>query len=287
MFADGLLANKKILVTGGGTGLGRSITERYLQLGAEVVICGRRQEVLDQTVSALRASISDARVSAVPCNVRDAAAVASMMEQIWRERPIDVLVNNAAGNFVAPTHRLSAHAVDVVLETVLHGAAYCTIEAGRRWIDAGRPGVVLSILSISSMTGSAFTVPSAMAKAGVLSMTRSLAVEWGRKKIRLVAVAPGPFKTEGAWSRLFPDESAIEPIEKVVPLGRLGSHEELANLCAYLVSDGAGYVTGECITIDGGKQWLGGGTPSRQMLDWSEEKWRALRGARADDASPR
>jgi NAD(P)-dependent dehydrogenase (short-subunit alcohol dehydrogenase family) len=266
MFADGLLANKKILVTGGGTGLGRSITERYLQLGAEVVICGRRQEVLDQTVSALRASIADARVSALP---------------------FDVLVNNAAGNFVAPTHRLSAHAVDVVLETVLHGAAYCTIEAGRRWIDAGRPGVVLSILSISSMTGSAFTVPSAMAKAGVLSMTRSLAVEWGRKKIRLVAVAPGPFKTEGAWSRLFPDESAIEPIEKVVPLGRLGSHEELANLCAYLVSDGAGYVTGECITIDGGKQWLGGGTPSRQMLDWSEEKWRALRGARADDASPR
>jgi NAD(P)-dependent dehydrogenase (short-subunit alcohol dehydrogenase family) len=287
MFADGLLANKKILVTGGGTGLGRSIAERYLQLGAEVVICGRRQEVLDQTVSALRTSISDARVSALPCNVRDAAAVALMMEQIWRERPIDVLVNNAAGNFVAPTHRLSAHAVDVVLETVLHGAAYCTIEAGRRWIDAGRPGVVLSILSISSMMGSAFTVPSAMAKAGVLSMTRSLAVEWGRKQIRLVAVAPGPFKTEGAWSRLFPDESAIEPIEKVVPLGRLGSHEELANLCAYLVSDGAGYVTGECITIDGGKQWLGGGTPSRQMLDWSEEKWREMRGARADDASPR
>jgi NAD(P)-dependent dehydrogenase (short-subunit alcohol dehydrogenase family) len=286
MFADGLLANKKILVTGGGTGLGRSITERYLQLGAEVVICGRRQEVLDQTVRALRASISDARVSALPCNVRDAAAVALMMEQIWRDRPIDVLVNNAAGNFVAPTHRLSAHAVDVVLETVLHGAAYCTIEAGRRWIDAGRPGVVLSILSISSMMGSAFTVPSAMAKAGVLSMTRSLAVEWGRKQIRLVAVAPGPFKTEGAWSRLFPDESAIEPIEKVIPLGRLGSHEELANLCAYLVSDGAGYVTGECITIDGGKQWLGGGTPSRQMLDWSEEKWRVLRGARGD-ASPR
>jgi NAD(P)-dependent dehydrogenase (short-subunit alcohol dehydrogenase family) len=287
MFADGLLANKKILVTGGGTGLGRSITERYLQLGAEVVICGRRQEVLDQTVSALRASISGAQVSGLTCNVRDAAAVASMMEQIWRERPIDVLVNNAAGNFVAPTHRLSAHAVDVVLETVLHGAAYCTIEAGRRWIDAGRPGVVLSILSISSMMGSAFTVPSAMAKAGVLSMTRSLAVEWGRKQIRLVAVAPGPFKTEGAWSRLFPDESAIEPIEKVVPLGRLGSHEELANLCAYLVSDGAGYVTGECITIDGGKRWLGGGTPSRQMLEWSEEKWRVLRGASANDASPR
>ena len=287
MFADGLLANKKILVTGGGTGLGRSITERYLQLGAEVVICSRRQEVLDQTVSTLRASIPGARVSALPCNVRDSAAVASMMDTIWAERPIDVLVNNAAGNFVAPTHRLSAHAVDVVLETVLHGSAYCTIEAGRRWIDAGRPGVVLSILSISSMTGSAFTVPSAMAKAGVLSMTRSLAVEWGRKQIRLVAVAPGPFKTEGAWARLFPDESAIEPIERVVPLGRLGSHEELANLCAYVVSDGAGYLTGECITIDGGKQWLGGGTPSRQMLDWGEDKWRALRGAGAEEPRSR
>lgn len=287
MFADGLLENKRILVTGGGTGLGRSIAERYLQLGAEVVICGRRQQVLDQTVSEIRESISGARLSALPCDVRDSDAVASMMDQIWQVGPIDILVNNAAGNFVAPTHRLSAHAVDVVLETVLHGTAYCTIEAGRRWIDAGRPGVVLSILSISSMMGSAFTVPSAMAKAGILSMTRSLAVEWGRKKIRLVAVAPGPFKTAGAWSRLFPDESAIEPIEEVVPLGRLGSHIELANLCAYLVSDGAGYVTGECITIDGGKQWLGGGTPSRQMLDWTEEKWRSLRNPRADDPTSR
>jgi NAD(P)-dependent dehydrogenase (short-subunit alcohol dehydrogenase family) len=206
------------------------------------------------------------------------------MDAIWADGPLDILVNNAAGNFVAQTHRLSPRAVDAVLGVVLHGSAYCTIEAGRRWIEAERPGVVLSVLTVSSLMGAAFTTPSAMAKAGVLSMTRSLAVEWGRKGIRLLAVAPGPFPTEGAWRQLFPDEDSVDPIEESVPLGRTGTHDELANLCAYLVSDAAGFITGECVVIDGGKQWLGGGTPAKAMLNWSDAQWARLREQRTRNA---
>jgi NAD(P)-dependent dehydrogenase (short-subunit alcohol dehydrogenase family) len=284
MFAEGLLRGKRILVTGGGSGLGRSIAARYVDLGADVAICGRRAGVLEETVAELKLQRHGARVEAFTCDVRDPDAIAAMMDAIWAGGPLDVLVNNAAGNFVAQTERLSSRAIDAVLNTVLHGAAYCTTEAGRRWIDAQRSGVVLSILSLSSMMGSAFTAPSAMAKAGVLAMTQSLAVEWGRRGIRLVAVAPGPFRTEGAWSQLFPDQDAVEPIEKAVPLARLGEHEELANLCAYLVSDQAAYITGECVVMDGGKRWLGGGNPGRQMLDWSDEKWKSLRERRTAKA---
>jgi len=189
-----------------------------------------------------------------------------------------VLLNNAAGNFLARTERLSPRAVDAVIDIVLKGGAYCTIAAGRRWIDAGRRGTVLCILTQSALVGAPFTVPSAMAKAGLLSMIRSLAVEWGPKGIRLVGVAPGPFPTEGAWSRLMPKERHREPIENGIALRRVGRHEELADLCTFLVSDNAGFITGEAIVIDGGK-WLQGaaGASAFNMQNWSDETWENLR----------
>jgi NAD(P)-dependent dehydrogenase (short-subunit alcohol dehydrogenase family) len=211
MFQPGLLKAKKILVTGGGTGLGASMGHRFLELGAELVICGRRKDVLEETAARFMKE-TGGKVTALPCDVRDASAVEAMMDAIWTTGPLDALVNNAAGNFIAQTHKLSPRAIDAILNTVLHGAAYCTVAAGRRWIEAERrarpePKVVLSILTLSALRGAAFRVPSAMAKAGVLAMTRSLAVEWGPKGIRTVAIAPGPFPTEGAWQRLRPKGS--------------------------------------------------------------------------------
>jgi NAD(P)-dependent dehydrogenase (short-subunit alcohol dehydrogenase family) len=276
MFEKDLLAGKRVLITGGGTGLGRSIGRRYVELGADLVICGRRQDRLDATANELRAELG-AGIETEVCDVRSAEAVEAMMARVFKTRPLDVLVNNAAGNFIAQTHKLSPRAVDAVLGIVLHGTAYSTIACGRRWIEAGRPGTVLSIVTLSALQGAPFTVPSAMAKAGVLAMTRSLAVEWGPKGIRLVAIAPGPFPTPGAWGRLMPDERRAEA-EKQIPLRRYGEHIELANLASYLVSDQAAYITGECVVIDGGKRYLGGaGTSSAAMLDWSDAEWAAIR----------
>jgi len=277
MFREGLLAGKRILITGGGTGLGKSIGHRYVELGAELVICGRRGEVLQATADEFARDLG-ARIEIHVCDVRDAAAVESMMDGIWENGPLDVLLNNAAGNFLARTERLSPRAVDAVIDIVLKGGAYCTIAAGRRWIDAGRSATVLCILTQSALVGAPFTVPSAMAKAGLLSMIRSLAVEWGPKGIRLVGVAPGPFPTEGAWSRLMPKERHREPIENGIALRRVGRHEELADLCSFLVSDNAGFITGEAIVIDGGK-WLQGaaGASAFNMQNWSDETWENLR----------
>jgi NAD(P)-dependent dehydrogenase (short-subunit alcohol dehydrogenase family) len=277
MFCSELLAGKRILITGGGTGLGKSIGRRYVELGARLVICGRRGEVLQAAADEFRRDFG-AEVESHVCDVRDAAAVERMMESIWESGPLDVLVNNAAGNFLARTERLSPRAVDAVIDIVLKGGAYCTIAAGRRWIDAGRPGTVLSVLTQSAIVGAPFTVPSAMAKAGLLSMIRSLAVEWGPKGIRLVGVAPGPFPTEGAWSRLMPSERQQEPIENSIALRRVGRHEELADLCTFLVSDNAGFITGEAIVIDGGK-WLQGaaGTSANRMQEWTDETWNNVR----------
>ncbi len=221
------------------------------------------------TASEIRTELG-ARIETHVCDVRNAEAVEAMMGRIFETRPLDILVNNAAGNFIAQTHKLSPRAVDAVLGIVLHGTAYCTIACGRRWIEAGRPGTVLSILTLSALQGAPFTVPSAMAKAGVLAMTKSLAVEWGPKGIRLVAIAPGPFPTPGAWGRLMPEERRAEA-ERHIPLRRYGEHIELANLASYLVSDQAAYITGECVVIDGGKRYLGGaGTGSAAMLEWSD-----------------
>ncbi|MGF6932069.1 NAD(P)-dependent dehydrogenase (short-subunit alcohol dehydrogenase family) [Paraburkholderia sp. UCT70] len=278
MFTPDLLKNKRILITGGGTGLGKSIGLRYLELGADLVICGRRKEVLDATADEFRGVVAGARVTTVQADVRSAESVESMMETIWRDGPLDVLLNNAAANFIARTESLSARAVDAVLDIVLHGSFYCTIAAGKRWIDAGHPGNVISTVSTPTMTGSAFTVPSAAAKAGILAMIRSLAVEWGPKGIRLNAVAPGLFPTPGAWEQLYPPGSQVEPQERSVPLRRFGDHAELANLYAYLASNGSGYITGDMIVIDGGRWMQGVGGPTfRAMQDWTDEQWDAMR----------
>ena len=284
MFEQGLLAGKRVLITGGGTGLGKAIGRRYLELGANLVICGRREAVLEAAAKEFETELG-VRIETQVCDVRSAEAVETMMERIFAKAPLDILVNNAAGNFIAQSHKLSSRAVDAVLNIVLHGTAYCTIACGRRWIEAGRPGTVLSILTLSALQGAPFTAPSAMAKAGVLAMTKSLAVEWGPKNIRLVAIAPGPFPTPGAWGRLMPEERRTEGPEKSIPLGRYGKHIELANLASYLVSDQAAYITGECVVIDGGKRYLGGAGGGSNMLQWTDAQWAAVREKTRGDKS--
>jgi NAD(P)-dependent dehydrogenase (short-subunit alcohol dehydrogenase family) len=279
VFQPDLLKGKRMLVTGGGTGLGRSMSHRFLELGANVVICGRREDVLEQTAEELTKE-TGAEIETIRCDVRMPDAVEAMMDRIWQKRPLDILVNNAAGQILAPTHKMSSRAIDAVLGIVLHGSAYCTVAAGRRWIDAGeRNKVVMSILTVSALTGAPFTVPSAMAKAGVLAMTKSLAVEWGPKGVRTCAIVPGLFPTEGAWSRLMPKErGGDEELVKTIPLRRVGEHIELANLAAFLVSDGAAYINGDAVVIDGGKMQSGsGGASTQAMLDWTEEQWEAIR----------
>jgi NAD(P)-dependent dehydrogenase (short-subunit alcohol dehydrogenase family) len=278
MFKNDLLAGKKILITGGGTGLGKSIGQRYLELGAHLVICGRRKEVLDATAGEFTAAVPGAKVDTLICDVREAEQVEAMMDAIWQAGPLDLLVNNAAANFIARTDKLSSRAVDAVLDIVLHGSFYCTIAAGRRWIEGGRGGNVISTVSAPVITGQAFTAASAAAKAGVLAMTRSLAVEWGPKGIRLNCVAAGLFPTEGAWERLYPPGSQVEPQERGVPLRRFGDHRELCDLYAYLAADGSGYITGDLIVMDGGRWMQGAGGPTfRAMQDWTDAQWEAMR----------
>jgi NAD(P)-dependent dehydrogenase (short-subunit alcohol dehydrogenase family) len=286
-FAENLLSGKRVLITGGGTGLGKSIGERFLSLGAELAICGRRGEILDATAEEFRQKFGRT-VQTVVCDIRSPDSVEAMLDAVWREKPLDVLVNNAAGNFIAQTHKLSSRAIDSVLGICLHGTAYCTTGMGRRWIEQGRPGTVLSILTLSALMGAPFTVPSAMAKAGIDAMTKSLAVEWGPKGIRLVAVVPGSFPTEGATSRLNPTVGSNSSGDAPgVPLRRHGEHVELANLCAFLVSDLAGYITGESVVIDGGRRYLGGSRGgSTEMLEWSDDDW-ARRRAQMPSPSPK
>ena len=278
MFHPELLKNKKALITGGGTGLGKTIGRRYLELGAELAICGRRADVLEATAAEVRAAIPGARVSTFSVDLRNATSVEAMFDRIWEDGPLDLLLNNAAANFISRTQTLSPRAVDAVLNIVLHGSMYCTIAAGKRWIEAGRPGNVISTVSTPTITGSAFTVPSAAAKAGVLAMTRSLAVEWGPHGIRLNCVAPGLFPTPGAWEQLYPPGSQVEPQERSVPLRRFGEHQELADQSAYLAADGSGYLSGDMVVMDGGRWMQGVGGPTfRAMQDWSEEQWDAMR----------
>lgn len=278
MFKDGFLAGRRILVTGGGTGLGLAMAGRFAELGAALVLCGRRREVLEGAAERLRAEF-DAEVQIEPCDLRESDQVEAMFERIWARAPLDVLVNNAAATFIAQTDRLSPRAVDAILGPTLHGAAYCTIAAGRRWIDAGRGGTVLSILSTSVRTGRAFTVPSAMAKSALQAMTRSLAVEWGAHGIRLVAIAPGAFPTPGAWQQLMPEgrAGAATPASRV-PAGRTGQASELADLASYLVSDAAAYITGETIAIDGGAHLRTSG--AEDLLAWTADDWAAHRAKR-------
>ncbi len=275
MFQADLLKGKRILITGGGTGLGKSMGQRFLELGADLVICGRRTEVLEATAKELGASFPG-RIAWQGCDIRDAGAVDAMLEAIWRERPLDGLVNNAAGNFIAKSETLSPRAVDAVLGIVLHGAAYCTLGCGKRWVAEGRKAAVLSIVTTYAWTGSGYVLPSAMAKAGVLAMTRSLAVEWGPKGVRLNAIAPGPFPTKGAWERLVPRPELATQLETRNPLGRPGEHLELANLASFLMADGSGYINGDCITIDGG-EWLKGAGQFNMMGELTDADWAEIR----------
>lgn len=276
MFEKNLLADKRILVTGGGSGLGAAMARRFAELGAELVICGRRLELLEQTAAQLRGDLG-AKISAVRCDIRDGAAVEAMMEAIWRDGPLAVLVNNAAATFIAQTEHLSFRAADAILAPTLHGAMYCTLGAGKRWIEGHRKGVVLSILSTSTITGRAFTVPSAMAKSALLAMTKSLAVEWGPKGIRTVAIAPGPFPTAGASGQLRPQGRDADPAAKN-PLGRVGEHGELADLASFLISDRAGYINGEMVVQDGGAHLRGSG--AEDLLQWTDAQWEQQRAAR-------
>jgi NAD(P)-dependent dehydrogenase (short-subunit alcohol dehydrogenase family) len=277
MFEKGLLKGKRILVTGGGSGLGAAMGRRFLELGAELIICGRRLELLEATAADMREK-SSGKVSVARCDIRDGAAVDAMMDTVWREAPIDVLVNNAAATFIAQTEHMSLRAADAILAPTLHGTMYCTLAAGKRWIESKHKGVVLSILSTSTITGRAFTVPSAMAKSAVLAMTRSLAVEWGPKGVRTVAIAPGAFPTPGATGQLRP-EGRDQSWASRNPLGRAGEHSELTNLASFLISDQAGYINGEMVVQDGGAHLRSSG--AEDLLQWTEAQWEQQRAARA------
>ncbi|MFD0696101.1 SDR family oxidoreductase [Paenibacillus sp. GCM10027628] len=274
MFNDDLLKDKVILITGGGTGLGRAMGEKFLQLGAKLAITSRREEVLANAADEMRGEGKEVFFTA--CDVRDPLQIQSMVDAVEQHYGrIDVLINNAAGNFASPTEHLSPRAVDAVLNIVLHGTFYTTLEVGKRWIQQGTGGTMLNIVTSYASTGSGFVVPSAAAKAGVLAMTRSLAVEWAHYGIRQVAIAPGLFPTDGAWSRLAPTPELSEKLVNRVPLRRVGEKDELANLAAYLISDYAGYINGEVVTIDGG-EWLQGAGQFNDLLEVTEEQWAGL-----------
>jgi NAD(P)-dependent dehydrogenase (short-subunit alcohol dehydrogenase family) len=282
MFEPTLLRDKKILITGGGSGLGAAMAFRFAQLGASLVICGRRPAVLQDTATRITEQ-TGAAVQVLVCDIRDANAVERLFDEIWRDRALDVLVNNAAATFVAQTEHLSARAADAILAPTLHGGLYCSLAAGSRWLKAGstKQRTILSILSTSTLTGRAFTVPSAMAKSALLAMTRSLAVEWGDKGVRCVAIAPGPFPTPGADAQLRPDARAADTpfsVTAMNPMKRVGAHIELSNLAAYLVSEHAAYINGEMVAIDGGAHLRSSG--AEDLLRWSDEQWRLFRDQR-------
>src|ERR1700689_2637023 len=280
MFEKNLLQGKRILITGGGTGLGKATAQRFMELGAEVYICGRRQEVLAATERELREgalSGKNGTIHAHPCDIRDAAAVEKMIDTIWSAGPLDALMNNAAGNFLARTEDLSLGAFQSVIGIVLMGTLHMTMACGRRWLASGRGGTVLNVSATYTATGSAYVVPSAVAKAGVVALTRSLAVEWGNRGIRMNAIAPGPIPTEGAFSRLLPRPELAEAAKKRNPLGRFGTTEEFANLAAFLISDGAGYFNGEVVTMDGGEWLQGAGEFTALGRELTEKEWEMMR----------
>ena len=276
MFQNNLLLNKRILITGGGTGLGKATAQRFLELGATIYICGRRHEVLAATEAELRQK-TGGTIHSRPCDVRDAAAVEEMISTIWRDGPLDVLMNNAAGNFLARTEELSIRAFESVIGIVLMGTLHATLACGKRWLQARHPAVVLNVTTTYTTTGSAYVVPSAVSKAGVQALTRSLAVEWGNRGIRMNAIAPGPVPTEGAFSRLLPRPELEQSAKDRNPLGRFGTLEEFANLAAFLVSDGSAYINGEVVTMDGG-EWLQGAAEFAslgRML--TEQEWEMMK----------
>jgi NAD(P)-dependent dehydrogenase (short-subunit alcohol dehydrogenase family) len=276
MLRDDALKGKTIVVTGGGTGLGKAMGTYFLKLGANLVITSRKLEVLQKTANEM-ATATGGQVLAVQCDVRDYAQVENVLAQTLEKfGQIDGLVNNAAGNFISPTERLSANAFSSIIDIVLKGTVNCTLAFGKHWITAKQPASILNIVTTYAFTGSAYVVPSACAKGGVLAMTRSLAVEWGKYGIRSNAIAPGPFPTKGAWDRLLPGDLAEKfDFKKRVPLKRVGENQELANLAAFLISDFSGYINGEVITIDGG-EWLQGAGQMNGLEAIPNEMWDML-----------
>lgn len=277
MLRDDALTGKVIVVTGGGSGLGKAMTKYFLELGAKVAITSRDLEKLEATAKELEEQ-TGGNCLAVQCDVRNYDEVEAMLNKVLEVYgKADVLLNNAAGNFISPTERLSAHAFDTIIDIVLKGSKNCTLAFGKHWIDSKQQNsVILNIVTTYAWTGSAYVVPSATAKAGVLAMTRSLAVEWAKYGIRSNAIAPGPFPTKGAWDRLLPGDLKDQfDLAKKVPLKRVGDHQELANLAAYLVSDFSAYVNGEVITIDGG-EWLKGAGQFNLLEAIPEELWDQL-----------
>ncbi|MAT90475.1 MAG: short-chain dehydrogenase [Flavobacteriaceae bacterium] len=277
MLRDDALKGKTIVVTGGGSGLGKSMTTYFLELGANVVITSRNIEKLETVKDELEAQ-TGGTVLPVQCDVRHYDQVEAMVKaSVERFGSVDVLLNNAAGNFISPTERLSANAFDTIIDIVLKGTKNCTLAFGKHWIDSEEKNkTVLNIVTTYAFTGSAYVVPSASAKAGVLAMTRSLAVEWAKYGIRFNAIAPGPFPTKGAWDRLLPGDLKEKfDLAKKVPLKRVGDHQELANLAAYLVSDFSAYLNGEVITIDGG-EWLKGAGQMNLLEEVPDQMWDML-----------
>lgn len=280
MFQKDLLKGRTILITGGGTGLGRSMALRFAELGATLFLVARREEPLKRTADEIQTA--GGRAAYVQADIRNYEAVEKTIDAAEKEfGSVDTLVNNAAGNFIARTEKLSPNAFNAVVGIVLQGTFFCTLALGKKWIARKQPGTILNIVTTyaSANSGSGFVVPSACAKAGVLALTRSLAVEWARHHIRLNAIAPGPFPTEGAWSRLLPSKDLEERARNYHPMKRFGRHEELANLAAYLLSDQAAYVNGECVVIDGGL-WLRGAGEFNDFVDLPDSAWNLLESAK-------
>ena len=276
MFKEGLLKGKRILVTGGGTGLGKEMATHYASLGADIVICGRRLNVLEETAYEIKSN-HNVDVLAQSVDIRSPQDVDDFIDQIFATKPLDGLVNNAAGNFISPTKMLSPRGFDAIANIVFHGTFYVTHSVGRRWIEAGLKGNIISILATWVWTGSPYVVPSAMSKSAINAMTKSLAVEWGPYSIRVNAIAPGPFPTEGAWARLSPKgDLDNDSSYSAIPLGRVGEMSELQNLASFLMADGCDYLTGQTIAIDGAQYITGGGTFSGlsklKDSDWEEIK---------------
>jgi NAD(P)-dependent dehydrogenase (short-subunit alcohol dehydrogenase family) len=284
MFQEQLLRGKRILVTGGGTGLGRAMAEQFLRLGADIYICGRRQGVCNQTARELMEAHGGS-VKTFGLDIRDAQAVDAMVEQIFVEGPLTGLVNNAAGNFISPTAALSPRGFDAIANIVMHGTFYVTQAVGKRWVEMARTGTwkpgdhyrsVISIIVTWVTNGGPFVVPSAMSKSAIHGMTMSLATEWARFGIRLNAIGPGEIPTEGMSKRLNPGEQPGQRSARVNPMGRAGSMQELQNLSTFLMSDGCQWLNGQSIMMDGGSYLATGGN-FYELRDWSDSQWQEAR----------
>ncbi|HEV2533070.1 SDR family oxidoreductase [Phenylobacterium sp.] len=289
MFREGLMKGQRILITGGGTGLGKVMAEACLMLGAEVYICGRRGGVVEETAKQLT-DAHGGKCTGLACDIRVPEAIHDMLDQVWADGPLTGLVNNAAGNFISRTEDLSPRGFDAIANIVFRGSFFVTLDCGKRWLADGNHASVVSILTTWVWHGGPFTVPSAMSKAGLNVMTQSLAVEWGNRGIRLNAIAPGPFPTEGAWARLSPGQSTEQAkADPTIPLNRTGEMRELANLAVYLLDPGSSYVNGQTIAIDGGGHLAGRGRAD--LASWGDAEWEqarnAIRGANEKDRAQR